>query len=169
MQSDPPRRVRHWSAILSADHGLPAGVTTRIDATRAMQSRPALAIARAVSEPSAFRRSCVLAAHRQRHDKIGASVLFRLVQRDGASDLRADRGGNLHAGIFAGLIKRDCAVRPTDRAAEGLGPIVNIAQLANKKCRVAPANVAPDPDRTESLAQCAEAGTPRKGPTTGPS
>jgi hypothetical protein len=63
----------------------------------------------------------------------------------------------LHPGIFAGLLKRDCAVGAADRAAEGLGPVVHVAQLANKQPRVAPAYVTPDPERTEGLAQCAEA------------
>jgi hypothetical protein len=33
----------------------------------------------------------------------------------------------LHPGVFAGFLKRDCAVRTADRATEGLGPVVNIA------------------------------------------
>jgi hypothetical protein len=40
---------------------------------------------------------------------------------------------------------------------DGLGPVVNVAQVATIQPSVAPANVTPDPERTESLAKCAEA------------
>jgi hypothetical protein len=33
------------------------------------------------------------------------------------------------SGVFAGLLKRDCAVRTADRAAESLGPVVHVAQV----------------------------------------
>jgi hypothetical protein len=49
----------------------------------------------------------------------------------------------LHCGILAGFLKRDCALGTADRAAEGRGPVVNVAQLANKQSCVAPANVTP--------------------------
>jgi hypothetical protein len=63
----------------------------------------------------------------------------------------------LHPGVFAGLLKSDCAVRTADRAAESLGPVVHVAQLANKQPRVASANVTRDPERTEGLAECTKA------------
>jgi hypothetical protein len=74
----------------------------------------------------------------------------------------------VHAGVLAGFIERHRAVGPANRAAEGLRPVVDVAQLAKKHPGIAPADVTPDPQRAEGLAERAEAvGDAAKGPTMG--
>jgi hypothetical protein len=50
---------------------------------------------------------------------------------------RSDRGGNSPSGIFAGILERERAIGAAYRAAEGLRPAINVAQLAKKQPRVA--------------------------------
>jgi hypothetical protein len=72
----------------------------------------------------------------------------------------------LHPGVFAGFIERHRAVGAAYRATEGLRPVINAVQFAKKQPRVAPATIAPDPQRAEGLAESAEAvGHARKGST----
>jgi hypothetical protein len=74
----------------------------------------------------------------------------------------------LHAGVLAGFIERHRAVGPAYRAAEGLRPVVDIAQVPKRQAGIATADVAPDPQRAEGLAERAEAvGYAAKGPTLG--
>ena len=63
----------------------------------------------------------------------------------------------LHPGVFAGFLERERAIGAAYRTAEGLRPVINVAQLAKKQPRVAPANITPDPQWAEGLAKRAEA------------
>ena len=62
-----------------------------------------------------------------------------------------------HPGVFARLLKRHRAVTSAYRAAEGLRPVVDIAQVPKRQAGIATADVAPDPQRAEGLAECAKA------------
>jgi hypothetical protein len=55
----------------------------------------------------------------------------------------------LHPGVLAGFIVRHRAVGAAYRAAEGLCPVVHVAKLANMQPGIAPADITPDPQRSE--------------------
>jgi hypothetical protein len=59
----------------------------------------------------------------------------------------------LHPSVFAGFIARPCAVGAAYRATEGLRPVVDVAKLAEMQPGIAPADVAPDPQRPEDFAK----------------
>jgi hypothetical protein len=63
----------------------------------------------------------------------------------------------LHPGVFAGFRERHRAVSAAYRAAEGLCPVVHVAQLANMQPGIAPADITPDPQWPEDLAKRSEA------------
>jgi len=62
-----------------------------------------------------------------------------------------------HPGVFARFIECHRAVAAAYRAAEGLRSVVDVAQLAEMQPGIASADVAPDPQRAEGLAECAKA------------
>ena len=62
-----------------------------------------------------------------------------------------------HPGVFARFSASHGAIATANRAAEGLCPVVHVAQLAEMQPGIAPADITPDPQRSEDLAKRSEA------------
>jgi hypothetical protein len=63
----------------------------------------------------------------------------------------------LHPGVFARFSASHGAIATANRAAEGLCPVVHVAQLAEMQPGIAPADITPDPQGVEDFAKHAEA------------